>query len=53
MGYSVAEARACCKESGINTKVGISVRAGIGAEIGINTKVGIRASFSKNTFRPF
>ncbi len=58
MGYSVAKAKACCKEGSIGTKVGIGARAGIGARVGISarvgigTKVGIRASLGKDIFRP-
>jgi hypothetical protein len=59
MGCSVAKAKACYKEGGISTKVGISTEAGISIKVGISTgvgigaKVGIRASPSKDTFRPF
>ena len=58
MGCSVAKAKACCEESSISTKVGISTGAGISTKVGISTgvdistKVGIGASPSKDIFRP-
>jgi hypothetical protein len=39
MGYSIANAKACCEKGGTNTK------------IAIGTRVGIKASSSKDTFR--